>query len=338
MSDEPIRVLLVDDSPLVLAMLKRILLTDPAFEVVGTASNGKEALQKRATLRPTLISADYEMPVMDGLELVRTVMQTDPLPILVVSSIVDDPTSERVLALLDAGAVDVFPKPRAGFVVDGPDAKDYLRKLRIVARVKTFKRRSASPVRAPSADPEARKLVLIGASTGGPPALQQLFSTLAPGFALPIVCVQHISPGFLPGMVEWLGAQCPLPVALARHGELPRPGRIYFAPEGTHLQFDARGQFQLTVEPQGQPHCPSVDIAFQSAAEQLGAGTVAVLLTGMGRDGAAGIAAVARAGGVTVAQSETSAAIFGMPREAIATGQVQHVLALLEIGALLQSF
>lgn len=338
MPDTPILVLLVDDSPLVLKMLQRILATDPAFEVIGTASNGKEALEKRKTLQPMLISTDLEMPVMNGLELVKTVMQTEPLPILVLSTAVEDPGSPKVQALLDAGAVAVFPKPRGSFAVDSADAQEYLRKLRIVARIKTFKRHNTTGgavLAAPTAPVNPIRMVVVGASTGGPQALRQIFNALPLGFPAPIVVVQHISAGFLQSMTEWLQTHCALPIRIAQQGETPQAGQIYFAPEEKHLVFDELGRFVLQMEPKKLAHCPSVDVLFQSAAVHFDSRLIAIVLTGMGSDGAQGIAAVARAGGMTIAQNEASCIVFGMPREAINTGHIRHTLTLEEIHDLL---
>lgn len=334
--DTPIRVLLVDDSPLVLRMLQRILATDPAFEVVGTASNGKEALEKRKSLRPMLISTDLEMPLMDGLELVKTVMQTEPLPILVLSTAVEDPASPNVQALLDAGAVAVLPKPRGN--LEGADAEEYLRKLRIIARIKTFKRHNKTAgavVAAPAPLINSVRMIVVGASTGGPQALRQIFKALPAGFPVPIVVVQHISAGFLKSMTDWLQTHCTLPIRIAQQGESPQAGNIYFAPEEKHVAFDERGRFVLQTEPRELSHCPSVDVLFQSAAMHFDSGLIAIVLTGMGSDGAQGVTAVAKAGGMTIAQHEASCVVFGMPREAVNTGYVRHTLALEEIHDLL---
>jgi two-component system, chemotaxis family, protein-glutamate methylesterase/glutaminase len=341
---KPIRILLVDDSPLILAVLKRILATASDFEVVGTAKNGKEGIEMRESLQPDMISTDFEMPVCTGLELVQHIMATNPLPILVVSSIVDDPNSDTVSSLLKAGAVDVFPKPTGGFQVDSSNAQEYLRKLRIIARVKTFKRHTlgsentlntlkTSKIALPT--PE---IIVIGTSTGGPQTLLKLFVGLKANFPAPIVCVQHISTGFLQNMVTWLNAQCDLTVKIAVAGETPQAGNIYFAPEGTHLKFDNQKCFALSKEPRDKEHCPSVDVSFHAVAEQFGKGALAILLTGMGKDGAEGITSIAGRGGTTIAQNEASSVVFGMPKEAIATGHVQKILSLGEIEELLKSF
>jgi two-component system, chemotaxis family, protein-glutamate methylesterase/glutaminase len=339
---KPIRILLVDDSPLILAVLKRILATASDFEVVGTAKNGKEGIEMCEALQPDMISTDFEMPLCNGLELVQHIMATNPLPILVVSSIVDDPSSDTVQSLLKAGAVDVFPKPKGGFQVDSNNAQEYLRKLRIIARVKTFKRRTLGSENAHTASPTITlptpKIIVIGTSTGGPQTLLKLFANLKTNFPAPIVCVQHISTGFLQNMVTWLNTQCDLTVKIAIAGETPQAGCIYFAPEGTHLKFDSQKCFALSKEPRDKEHCPSVDVSFNAVAEQFGKGALAILLTGMGKDGAEGIASIAGRGGTTIAQNEASSVVFGMPKEAIATGHVHKILSLSEIEELLKSF
>jgi len=331
-----IKVLLVDDSPLVLAVLKRILLPSPVIEVVGTARHGKEAMELIPRLQPQVVCTDLHMPVMNGLQLTREIMAKDPRPILVLSVSVEE-GSNNVFKLLEAGAVDVYSKPHGG--VDGlsPEfANKLVRKIRIVAGVRAIRRTTRTKAaRPPEAPPPMSavdwenpvSIVVIGASTGGPQALQTILSKLPANFPIPVVCVQHIAEGFLQGLVEWLAPQCSLHVTMAAAGEIPTQGNIYFAPEGTHLRLDDKGAFVTAVEPSFDSHRPSVTIAMQSAARAYGKGTAGILLTGMGDDGALGMRAIAEAGGLTIAQDESTCAVFGMPRQAIELGAARQVLS-----------
>ena len=331
-----IRVLLVDDSPIARHILQRLLARAPDIQVVATAADGREALALLPTANPNVICTDMHMPGMDGLEFTRTLMATQPRPILVVSVSVE-PDSPNVFRLLEAGAVDVYPKPRAILDADQERlARDLASKIRIVAGVHVFRRSAPARALAPSALPPLPphaplRLVVIGASTGGPQALRSILAALPAAFALPLVCVQHIGADFLGEMVKWLAEVCPLPVRVAVQGELPLGGQVYFAPGDAHLEFDARGRIALSDAAPCDGHRPSVSVTLRAAAQRFGGGTVGVLLTGMGRDGAAGMADVAAAGGVTIAQDEASSVVYGMPREAVALGAVRQVLPLEQI-------
>jgi two-component system chemotaxis response regulator CheB len=344
-----LRILLVDDSPLVRLLLQRILADVPDMEVVGIATNGREGLQRVEELQPDVVITDIEMPVMDGLEFTRQLMVRFPRPVLVVSSVATDRTSERVFSVLQAGAVDVFPKPAGGFHPGSKEAQELVQCLRIVAGVRIFPRTTSASLppaakettnRVPIRNGLSRplgpiRIVAIGASTGGPQAINTVLSRLPASFPVPLICVQHIGAGFLPGMLSWLAEQTPLPVGIAKSSEKPQTGRVYFAPTGSHLEVDTQGRFQLTDSEPFEGHRPSVNVTFSSLADRFGAACVAILLTGMGRDGAAGIAAVSAHGGWTIAQDEATCAVFGMPRAAIETGQVRQVLPLDSIASTL---
>ncbi len=333
-----IRVLLVDDSPLALVSLKRALATSGDIEVVGTARDGKEAIDLVPSLKPTVICADLHMPVMDGLQFTKEVMTRHPTPILAVSASVEE-GSRNVFRLLEAGAVDVCPKPRG--VTDSQSSEfshELVQKIKILSGVKVFRRASAVTTEAvqprslrvtPSAFVESNlRVVVIGASTGGPQALQTILTKLPADFKAPVVCIQHISEGFLQGLVEWLTSMCRVKILIARAGDLLLPGTVYFAPEGVHLKFDNRGRFSTSMEPAVNGHRPSVTVTMKSAAEYYGSGVVGVLLTGMGNDGAAGMLAIVEAGGLTVAQDEGSSIVFGMPKVAIEMGAASYVAPL----------
>lgn len=336
-----IRVLLVDDSAIALHILQRLLSRFPDIQVVGTAADGRKALDLLPALNPDVICTDLHMPVMDGLEFTRAVINKYPRPILVVSVSVE-PDSPNVFRLLEAGAVDVYPKPRAILDADQEKlASELASKIRILAGVHVF-RRAGAATRAPRPPPPLSlpphvpvRMVAIGASTGGPQALREVLSHLPIGFPAPVVCVQHIGEDFLSEMVAWLAEVSPLPVQKATQGEVPQPGVVYFAPEDAHLELDDGGRFELSQAPPCDGHRPSATVTLRAAAHRFGAGTVGVLLTGMGSDGAEGMADIAAAGGVTIAQDEASSVVYGMPGAAVALGAVQHVLPLEQIATAL---
>ena len=362
----PIRVLLVEDSPVAIIILKRILSTSPDINVVGTARTGKEALALVPTIQPDVICTDFHMPQMNGLEFIQEVMADFPRPILVISASVQANDTHNVFQLLNAGAVDVFPKPETGLASDYElVGQDLIRKIKILSGVKVFTKHrktsilptklnspplsSSTGLKIPLDQTQLRfrnkintfgsekpiKLLAIGASTGGPQALHTILTQLPKNFPIPIVCVQHISEGFLQGLVSWLDGECHLTVKVAASGELPQAGTVYFAPERHHLEFNSSGRFTYSSAPPLSGHRPSVTVTLESVAKFYGANSAGVLLTGMGRDGADGMLAIANQGGLTIAQDQDSCVVFGMPAEAIALGAVQQILPDHEIASFL---
>ena len=348
-STGPIRVFLVDDSPLALVMLKRMLATSPDIEIVGTARNGVEALAQFERTKPQVICTDYHMPDMDGLALIQQAMEVFPRPILVISSTIEPTERHKAFPLLAAGAVDVFPKPTASTPFDIA-AAELVRKVKMLSGIRVISRRASNVANAVASGavvshppfgarrPEAAppvlrprkpsliRLVAVGASTGGPAVLQSIFTSLPANFPCPIVCVQHISSGFLTGLVDWLASQCRLRVKIAANGEVAVPGTIYFPQESTHLEVDRLGRLTHSNAPPVDGHKPSVTATFESVARSFGHSSLAVLLTGMGSDGAAGLESIMRAGGTTIAQDEATCVVFGMPKQAIQRGAAHFVL------------
>lgn len=330
-----IRVLLVDDSPVALHILQQLLSLSSDIQVVGTAANGQEALDLLPGLNPDVICTDLHMPVLDGLAFIRVVMAEHPRPILVVSVSVE-PDSPNVFQLLEAGAVDVYPKPRAISDTNKDKlAREFISKIRVLSGVHVFRHTSRASVvpafHLPYLQPRgagAVQIVVIGASTGGPQAFHAIISGLTPEFPVPVICIQHIGSGFLSEMVTWLNEVSPLPVRKAVHGERPQAGVVYFAPEDAHLEFDQDGNFALTHTSLFDGHRPSVTITMRAVARKFGANAVGVLLSGMGRDGADGMAEINASGGITIAQNEASCVIYGMPKIAVELGVAQHVLHL----------
>jgi two-component system chemotaxis response regulator CheB len=271
---------------------------------------------------------------MDGLEFTREVMARHPVPILVLSVAVQHEDAGAIFEMLEAGAVDIIAKPRGGLQRSSHVlAAELIRKIKVAAGVVALRRRRVAPL---VTAPEIRTLqrpsiVGIVASTGGPQALETILRALPADFPLPLLCVQHIACGFMAGLVDWLARSSRIAVRTARDGQLPVAGTAYFAPDGMHLEVDGGGRLRCSAEKRDAAHCPSADFALHSLAREHGAGAVGVVLTGMGRDGAAGLAEIAAAGGVTIVQDESSSVVFGMPGAAIKAGAAQCVLPLARI-------
>lgn len=346
MASSPIPVLIVEDSPVAQTILKRILTSSPDIAIVGIADNGVEALELIPKVQPKVICTDLHMPKMSGLELTQRVMAEFPRPILVISASVDETENpQNVFQLLQAGALDVFLKPSIGLLSDYEQVKrELITRIKILSGVSVFTQHSSrratstlnSPLKPfhsplPTFHSSLPKIIVIGASTGGPQAFYTILKALPANFPTPILCVQHISEGFLAGLTHWLATGCQLRVAIAQSGEVPKPGTVYFSPDHCHLRLNSQGRFVLSQDEAVCGHRPSVSVLFQSVAEYSKERTLGILLTGMGRDGADGLLAIAQAGGITIAQDEPSCVVFGMPREAIALGAAQKILALNDI-------
>lgn len=342
---DPISVLLVEDSPVALEILDRLLSSSPDIKVVGKATNGKEALDLIPKLEPKVICTDLHMKQMDGLELTKQVMENHPRPILVISTSVQKEDTNTIFELLQAGAVDVFPKPNTGLASDYEQVKrDLINKIKILSGVTVFTKRQAPAINTsntannftfPNNINGAIKVITIGASTGGPQALHKIIAQLPANLPVPVICTQHISQGFLQGLVDWLDSECKVKVKIAQVGEIPAPGTVYFAPDRTHLELDSQGKFIYGSSVPVDGHCPSVTVTFKSVARFYGKASMSILLTGMGKDGALGMQAISQVGGITIAQDEKTCVVFGMPSEAIALGVVQHVLPVQDIAPLL---
>jgi len=353
MTSSPISVLIVEDSPVALTILKRILTSTPEIEISGIARDGIEALELIPKVKPKVICTDLYMPRMSGLELIQRVMAECPRPILVISAAVDQTENrDNVFQLLQAGALDVFLKPSISLMAEYEKMKqDLITRIRILAGVSVFTihpTRDTSFTLPPNPSPLPLsfsqspryqavnpKIVAIGASTGGPQALYTILKELPANFPLPILCVQHISEGFLSGLTSWLSSNCQLRVAIAKSGDLPQPGTVYFAPDHCHLRLNSQGRFVTSGDTPVCGHCPSATVLLQSTATVYKQAVLGILLTGMGRDGAEGLLAIAKAGGSTIAQDEQSSVVFGMPKAAIDLGAAQQVLPLTVIASTL---
>jgi len=312
----PRRVLICEDSPAYATALSRFLERDAEIEVVGVASTGEQAIVEVARLEPNLLTLDMQLPGIDGLEVVKRLMGSHPLPIVVLSSKVAR-GSERAAEALAAGALEILAKDMLR--LDQPDdvwAQAMRSRLRRFSSMRVAKppaaRRRPSASTRPAQRSRSAAAIGVGASTGGPPVLETIFAGLPADFAVPVLVVQHMAPGFIEGFVGWLDQKLALPVRIAGEGDRASPG-IWFAPDGAHLLLTGSMRFALAEEPEG-PHRPSVDSLLSSLARSVGGDAVGVVLTGMGRDGAAGAAEIRRAGGLVVAQDEASSVVYGMPR------------------------
>lgn len=337
----PIRVLVAEDSAVVARVLVDVLTTDPDIEVVGIAYDGAEAVAMTKSLKPDLITMDVRMPKMDGLVATRRIMEEMPTPIVVISASVNVQDLNITFEALRAGALEIIEKPK------GIGQRDYeavrgrlVRAVKAMSEVKVVRRMPEARLRRRSRLPkavfrsgEAGRVVLLGSSTGGPAALEKILSQLPGKFPAPVLVVQHIAPGFIGGLAEWLSQNSALDVKVAGPGEEPLPGTVYFAPDDYHTVIDRDGLIALDDGPPERGHKPSIDRLFTAAARAWGSRCIGVLLTGMGTDGVAGLAELRRAGGVAFAQDEASAVIYGMPKAAVAAGVVDKALPLEEIAA-----
>jgi two-component system chemotaxis response regulator CheB len=341
-----LKVLVVDDSAYNRRTISRIITDAGGFEVVGTAGDGEEAIRRVVALKPDLLTLDLEMPRMDGYTFLRWLMRTHPLPALVVSS---RESNKSVFRALELGAADFVLKP-VSYASErlGQIEGELVAKLREIAaaradRLAVRAERMAAPAEAlpshrRSAQPAARyRCVALGASTGGPPALQQVLGALPADFPAAVVIAQHMPEGFTRMFADRLDRLLPLRVREAQGGESLAPGLVLLAPGGRNLLLEraagGRVVARVVSPEEGDRYVPSVDRLLISAARACGGDLLAAVLTGMGDDGAAGIGAVRAAGGLTLAEAEESCVVYGMPREAVRTGAVQRVLPLPEIGA-----
>lgn len=335
-----IKVLLVEDSPVATLLLQKIINASSDVKIVGCAKTGVEGLELVQKLNPDVICTDLHMPKMNGLEFTQQVMANFPKPILVISASVQEEDTKHVFDVLNAGAVDIFPKPRSGQSSDyDAISQPLLAKIRVLSGIKVFHRKlpssfslTTSP-RSFSGNDAVKsslgnkvEMIAIGTSTGGPQVLLEILGSIPPNFSVPIVCVQHISPGFLGGLIDWLNHSCKLKVKVAMTGEKPQGGYIYFPPEKHHLEFDRNGRFFCFSGLPVDGHCPSVTVMFNSCAKVFGKNAIGILLTGMGKDGAEGLLSMFRAGAYTIAQDEGSSIVFGMPGEAIRLGAARKVM------------
>jgi two-component system, chemotaxis family, protein-glutamate methylesterase/glutaminase len=337
-----LRVLVVEDSAVARRHLVHILSSDPELRVIAEAENGDQAVQVAAHRRPDVIVMDVVMPSMDGLEATRRIMEMLPTPIVLVSATYSADDLSRSFEALRAGALTLVAKPcgaQASAFAD--EAAALTTTVKLMAQIRLVRRRPAVASAPPptarrhpttvGARGQAPRLVAVAASTGGPAALAAILGRLSRATPVPILVVQHITPGFDRGLVDWLTTTSPMPVRLARDSEPLRAGEVLVAPSDAHLGVTGKGRVALTADPPIRGHRPSATHLFRTVADVYGAAAVGVILTGMGEDGVAGLRVLKDAGGLVLAQDESTSVVYGMPGKAASLGIVDHVLPLDEI-------
>lgn len=335
-----IKVLIVDDSLVSQRLYKNIIAKDNRLEIIGVASNGQEAIAFLQKNKPDVISMDLNMPVMDGMEATRQIMQFYPLPIVIASNLYDPTQQEMAIEVLEAGAVSILPKPAGpGHPDHNMSVSRYLRMLKSMAEVKVVRRRpyygnkqgkwkTNNNINTDflSFKHNKYKLLTIGASAGGPEGVKTILAALKPGFPLPVLIVQHIDNHFSEGYRIWLQSHTKLPVIFPVKNQHLLPGHIYLAPGGAHLIIKSKGVATLNDDVPVRGHKPSIGYLFRSAAKVYGADVIAVILSGMGNDGAEDLKKLKDLGALTFAQDEATCLVFGMPGEAVRLGGAVRVL------------
>lgn len=334
----PIKVLVVDDSAFMRKTISGMLNSDPAIHVVGEAVDGWDAIEKIRSLVPDIVTLDIEMPRMNGLDALKIIMKEMPLPVIVVSSLTEDGARETIRAL-EYGAVDYIPKSLSGNIVNIVNIKnDLIEKIKLFGHKKIkikgggeTDRSVSPPVRSLPPGKNKINVVIIGASTGGPKALQEVLPRLPKDFPCGVLVIQHMLPLFTASFAERINELSQIEVREAKDGDQIKPGLVLVAPGGYHLRVKKwpgdEGYVKLSKEP-AMLHMPSVDITMESVAQAYSEHALGVIMTGMGQDGKEGMKAIKDAKGRTIAQDEETCVIFGMPRAAIESGCVDKVVPL----------
>jgi len=339
-----ITVLVVDDSNVARMLLVHILESDPQIRVIGAVSDGQAAVDFVTQHAPDVILMDIHMPQMDGFEATRRIMETHPVPIVVCTATANPREVATTFRVMEAGALACVEKPvgreHADFEQRAADLRQTVKLMSEVKVVRRWARARLASALAPAAHPVDVKpaptkvtLIGIGTSTGGPQVLQAILAGLPKTFPVPILIVQHIAQGFLPGLAEWLNQTTGLQIQIGAYGVNPLPGHVYLAPDDFHMGVSRSGRILLTKE---EPHNhlrPAVSYLFRSLADVCGPAAVGVLLTGMGKDGAGELKLMKDTGAVTIAQDRDSSVVHGMPGEAIRLGAATHVLPADKIAA-----
>jgi len=329
------RVLIVDDSKLVQEVLTAVLKSDSDLDVVGLADNGQQAIERVETLKPDLVTMDISMPVLDGLKAISNIMATNPVPILVISDIQD---SHVAFIALKRGALEVISKSD----LQPEKSGELIRKIKLLAKVKVIRHIRGNLLdeakqldTSKETDHGLERVVAIASSTGGPRALATILAALPADFPYPILIAQHIDQGFIEGLVDFINSVCSLKVKQGEHGERIIPGTVYISPADRHMEINTRGRISFIQREPRDIYHPSCNRLLASIGNVFKGKGVGVILTGMGDDGAKGITCIKENGGITLAQDEESSIVYGMPRVAVESGNVDDILSLNEIGSYL---
>jgi len=354
-----IKILVVDDSRFFRNRLCDVFAAEPDFQVVSTAENGTEAVEKVTALKPDVITMDIEMPIMDGISALREIMKQHPVPVIMFSSLTAEGT-QATLDALDAGAVDFMPKRAEDFAGDQDFGRDLCGKIRAVARrgiqraglahsnYNSVLRPRGEALSKPRPRPAAAapfslsgcRMVAIGASTGGPSVLREIITKLPKNFPVPVLIIQHMPAAFTGPFAKRLAALSRVAVKEAEDGDVPLSGHVYIAPGGRQmLLMEERGRKVLSIKDglPSQHYKPSIDLSLLSVAEHYGRHSLAIILTGMGADGCEGAVVLRRQGASVWAQDEASSVVYGMPQTVVEAGCAERILPFTEIARLLAS-
>ena len=337
-----VKVLIVDDSKVIQTLMRHILSSDPEIEVIGIAGSGSEAIRLVRELRPDVITMDFYMPEMNGYEATRIIMENDPTPIVIVSGSLSTKEVSNSLRLMEVGALAVVLLPpyesTAEFEVTSKELTQTVKlmsEIRVVRRFPDRNRlqsKSAADKNMSVSGKEAIRLIAIGASTGGPLALQKILSKFPADLTVPVLIVQHIAAGFVKGFTDWLSISSAIEVKVAEHDEILRQGVAYIAPDNLHMGITKGLRIQLKNTPQINGLKPAVDHLFHTVSETVNNNAIGILLTGMGKDGAFELKNMKDNGAITIIQDKESSVVFGMPGEALRIGGANHVLPIDKIG------
>jgi len=331
-----IRVLVIDDSATVRGVLTRELARDPAIEVIGYARDGLDGVEKVEALHPDVVTLDVEMPRMNGLEALERIMSARPMPVVMVSSLTRD-GAEATIRALELGAVDFIAKPVQNGIASVHGVIEELKEK--IKQAATARVRKYTPKPAGAATPGApqfggrwqQRVVVIGASTGGPQALRATLTSFPADTAVPILVVQHMPAGFTRALADRIGEIGPLPMREAKPGSRVEPGVILLAPGGFHMVVKRGGTIELNQAPSECGVRPAVDVTMESAAKAYGPQTLGVVLTGMGHDGTRGAGLIKGVGGEIVAEAESTCVVYGMPRSVVEAGHADKVVPLHQV-------
>jgi len=332
-----IKVLVVDDSPTVQELMKYILTSDKDIEVIGIVNNGIEALKFLETMKPDVITMDINMPYMNGFEATERIMETNPVPIIMITALFDSTDVERTFQAIQAGAVSVIEKPVSVRDENYKEiCKNIINNVKLMSEIKVVRRKFLNnkgsnkllKIEAKfNNDFADKKVVAIGVSTGGPPILKNIFSKLAESVNVPILVVQHITPGFINGLIDWLRQETKIPIHIASNGQSILPGHIYFAPDDYHMEIMYNAKIVLNKQEKINALRPTVSHLFNSVANAYGKNSIGILLSGMGKDGVEELKFLKEKGAVTIAQDKESSVVYGMPGEAVKINAATYILS-----------